>query len=213
VRLAEQWRRIQSDLTEDWSEARLAVRVHDQSKRSRANALLGPANPGQAGEETRISVSRAGRGTGTDAARRLFARLDREGIRATLRLVDSSTAVPAVVEPRPTLTGAWDAAVASLPPDWSDLYCELELTSSDFLDRGALLLAPVNPYRDRSRSAFHFRVAHQFGYGASGPMTRRCLERLDEDRITGRIRILRALSDTHNVATQGPVWYAGGKAI
>ena len=44
-------------------------------------------------------------------------------------------------------------------------------------------------------------------------MTRRCLERLDEEGITGRLRILRALSDTKAVATQGPVWYVGGKAV
>ena len=44
-------------------------------------------------------------------------------------------------------------------------------------------------------------------------MTRRCLERLDDDGIVGHVVVLRALSDTHNVATQGPVWYVGGKAV
>ena len=29
----------------------------------------------------------------------------------------------------------------------------------------------------------------------------------------GRLTILRALSDTHNVDTQGPVWRVGGKAV
>jgi hypothetical protein len=42
---------------------------------------------------------------------------------------------------------------------------------------------------------------------------RRCLERLDESNIRGVVRVLRALSDTHPVATQGPVWYVGGKAV
>ena len=44
-------------------------------------------------------------------------------------------------------------------------------------------------------------------------MTRRCLARADGEGITGRVSILRALSDTHNVDTQGPVWYVEGKAV
>ena len=111
------------------------------------------------------------------------------------------------------LATAWAAAVAALPPDWSDLYCELELDSSDHLDRAALLLAPINPARVPGRSAFRFRVAHSFGYGASPQMTARCFERVDAEGITGRITILHALSDTHNVATQGPVWRVEGKAV
>ena len=86
-------------------------------------------------------------------------------------------------------------------------------TSSDHLERAALLLAPVNPARVPGRSAFRFRVAHTFGYGASPQMTARCFERLDEEGIPGRLTILRALSDTHNVDTQGPVWRVGGKAV
>ena len=79
---------------------------------------------------------------------------------------------------------------------------------------GALLLAPLNPARDLSQAAsLRFRVAHSFGYGASPEMTARCLARLDEAKISGQVRILRALSDTHNVDTQGPVWRVGGKAV
>jgi hypothetical protein len=44
-------------------------------------------------------------------------------------------------------------------------------------------------------------------------MTRRSLERLDEQEIAGELRILRVLSDTRPVATQGPVWRVGGKAV
>ncbi len=60
---------------------------------------------------------------------------------------------------------------------------------------------------------FRFRVAHSFGYGAAPGMVRRCLARLDEEGIPGRVRVLRALSDTHPVGTQGPVWTIGGKAV
>jgi hypothetical protein len=44
-------------------------------------------------------------------------------------------------------------------------------------------------------------------------MARRCFERLDAERITGSVRLLRSLSDTRPVATQGPVWYVGGKVL
>ncbi|HWL32056.1 MAG TPA: hypothetical protein VNP89_00505, partial [Gaiellaceae bacterium] len=75
------------------------------------------------------------------------------------------------------------------------------------------LLAPVNPTRVPGRSAFRFRVARRFGYGASPQMTRRCLERLDAEGIPARLTLLHVLSDTHNVATQGPVWRVAGKAV
>ena len=95
-------------------------------------------------------------------------------------------------------------AQAALPADWSDVYAELELDSSDYLERGALLLAPVNPARVKGRLAYRFRVARRYGYGASGEMTQRCLERLDGERITGRFRVLWALSDTKPVYTRAP---------
>jgi hypothetical protein len=108
---------------------------------------------------------------------------------------------------------SWDAALAALPEDWSDVYAQIDFASSDSLDRGALLLGPVNPARYGGEVGFRFRVARNFGYGASPQMTRRCLERLDEEGIRARVQILRALSDTNPVATQGPVWYVEGKAV
>jgi hypothetical protein len=101
-----------------------------------------------------------------------------------------------------------------MPGDWSDLLCELELTSSDHIEPGALLLAPLNPIQiETGRLGFRFRAAHTFGYGASAGMVRRCLGRLDDAGIPGEVRILRSLSDTQPVATQGPLWTIGGKAV
>jgi hypothetical protein len=40
-------------------------------------------------------------------------------------------------------------------------------------------------------------------------MVGRCLARLDEAGITGRVRITRALSDVHPVATQGATFVVG----
>ena len=62
-------------------------------------------------------------------------------------------------------------------------------------------------------AAFRFRVARRFGYGASSEMTGRCFERLDAEGIPARLTLLHVLSDTHNVATQGPVWRVAGKAV
>ena len=44
-------------------------------------------------------------------------------------------------------------------------------------------------------------------------MVGRCLTRLDEQGIPGEVTILRSLSDTKPVGTQGPVWYVGGKVV
>ncbi len=213
MRLVAQWRRIEAALPSAWSDAQLALQVPDAQARARAAALLGPTNPGRAGSELRFAVNRGGSGTGSDAARRLLLRLDGERIEGELRLVASSDAEQTTDVERPALAFEWQAALATLPSDWSDLLCELEVLSSDYLQRGALLIAPLNPTRVPGRLAFRFRAARRFGYGASAEMTRRCLERLDAEGVRGRVEILRALSDTHNVATQGPVWYVEGKAV
>ena len=107
----------------------------------------------------------------------------------------------------------WDEALAELPSDWSDLLCEIEIYSSALLDRTALLCAPVNPTRAGPRTAFVFRCSSGAGYGVSASMARRCFERLDADGIEGVTRVLRVLSDTDVVATQGPVWLVGGKML
>jgi hypothetical protein len=214
LRIANQWRAIEQGLAEGWGEARLRLTVADNAQPGRAAALLAPANATRRGTVIWINVSRVGGGAVPDLVARLFARLDREGIAGTLELADVSQGPQPVVQRMPpTLVEQWDKLAAELPDDWSDLWLEIELTSSDYLDRGALLLAPVNPARDGKRLAFRFRVARRFGYGASPEMFHRCLERLDGERIRGTLRILHALSDTKPVSTQGPVWYVGGRSV
>jgi hypothetical protein len=213
VSLARQWQRIQAGLPPDWSDARLALRIPDESRLERAAALLGPLQPGRAGRELRFYTARRGAGPAPAAIERALARLDEEGIRGDLELIGTGEATIPEQGARLALAESWDAALAALPPDWSDIYAEVELTSSDHLDPAALALAPVNPARYGDTPGFRFRCACRFGYGASPGMVRRCLERLDERGIPGEIQILHALSDTKPVATQGPVWYAGGKVF
>jgi hypothetical protein len=212
--LVEQWNTIEDGLDPRWKDARLLLTLDDEATLERAAALLGPAAPGRAGRTIRFYAARGGVGVGPEAVRRLLRRIDDERIGGSLELV-ASDAAP--VEPeisRASLAASWDVAAATLPSDWSDALAELELTSSDHLDRAALLLGPINPlYAGTGKPGFRFRVAHTFGYGASPEMTRRSLARLDEAEIPGELRILRVQSDTHPVGTQGPVWMIGGKAV
>ena len=214
MQLVEQWNAVEQALDPRWSEAHVELAIEGETQRGRALALLAPAGPGSIGKTIRFYVTRSGTGVGPEAVRRMLRRLHEEGIRGKIQLVSSDEAAPAPALARASLAEDWDAAIDVLPADWSDLLCELELTSSDHVERAALLIAPVNPVQgDTGRPGFRFRSAHTFGYGASSGMVRRCLARLDEDGIPGEVRIVRALSDTHPVATQGPVWYVGGKAV
>jgi hypothetical protein len=209
VRLVEQWNGIESGLDPRWSDLRLSLRIAAQEARERAAALLGPAGPGFSGDSVRFYVARGGHGIGPEAARRLLGRIDAEGIAGELTLVGTSAAEAQVQVARPTLAAEWQAALEMLPSDWSDLVAELELDSSADVDRGAVLCAPINPIQSTGRPGFRFRCANQRGYGASSGMVGRCLARLDEAGITGRVRITRALSDVHPVGTQGATFVVG----
>jgi hypothetical protein len=212
--LAEQWTGIESGLDPRWHDARLLLAVDDETRAERALALLGPAGPGRSGREIRFFAQRSGSAIGPEAVRRMLRRIDAEGIDGSLTLVSSDEAPAEPAVSRSTLATEWDAVLAVLPADWSDLLCELELTSSDHIDQGALLTAPLNPFQSGvGKPGFRFRVAHSAGYGASAGMVRRCMVRLDTAGIPGEVRVLRALSDTHPVGTQGPVWMIGGKQV
>ncbi len=214
VSLARQWEQIQAGLPEDWSDARLSLRLDDETVAPRAAALLGPLQPSRSARELRFYAARTGAGPAPGAVARALARLDEERIKGALELLATGEAT--IARPgstRKTLVEEWDQAVATLAEDWSDLYAEIQLTSSDHLEPAALALAPLNPARFGSPPGLRFRCAARFGYGASPQMVRRCLARLDERGIPGEVRILLVLADTQPVATQGPVWYVGGKVV
>ncbi len=207
MNLVEQWRGIERRLPADWAEASLTLLVGDASC-ARAAALLGPLQPIRTGTMIRLYPSRAS----ADGLRRLLNRLDREGIPGKLHLSEAREAPKPEATPRESLATAWQELVNGLPEDWSDLYCELRLDSTDYLEPTALRTAPLNPTRT-AEATFGFRCARRFGYGTAPEMVQRCLGRLDEAGITGEVRVLRALSDTEPVGTQGPVWLVGGKAV
>jgi hypothetical protein len=216
VALVDQWRAIQRDLPEGWGNARLRLTAAEEGDCERAAALLGPATPGRHGRVISFFAARRAAGPSPDLVERLLRRLDREGIGGELELVGTDVEAEAETAARAELTAFvadWERELAALPDDWSDLYLEVELFSSDYLERAALLLAPLNPARYGGELGFRCRVARRFGYGASTEITRRCFGRLDEERIRGSVRVLRVLSDTHPVQTQGPVWYIGGRSV
>jgi len=213
VGLAEAWWQIEHSLPAGWRDARLALDVEGDANCERASALLGPANPGRSGNRITFYTAQHGSGVAPKAVARLLTRLDEDGIGGELELVSVHEGEPGAAREDEWLADAWDVLVAGLPEDWSDLYVQLDLDSTDYLEPGALATAPLNPARYGSGTGFRFRCARRFGYGASPQMVRRCLERLDERGITGSLEILRALSDTKPVSTQGPVWYVGGRSV
>lgn len=216
MRLADQWEQLQRDLPEGWRAVRLAVRPESLAELPQVAAVLGPANPGRRGDVLVITVNRGGGASRPEGIRRLFRRLDQRRLWCELELLaveEGPEALERVEVPVRSPVATWDAAVAALPPGWSALLCSLELDSSDYLPRAALLCSPLNPTAERERTAFVFRVAERSGYGASPTMVRRCLERCEHEGITGRAAVLRVLADVDDVATQGPVWYVGGRVL
>jgi hypothetical protein len=215
MRAAEQWATIEAGLAPEWAEAQ--VSFTPEGSVADAAAVLGPLQPGRVGDELRLHITRAE--GGVERARNILRRLDRKRIWGTLELVgvigDVAPATPeeAPVEPARSLATAWDEALSELPPDWSDVLCELELDSSDHVPRAALLGAPMNPTRVPGEIALRFRASGKQGYGVSPQMARRCFERMDAEGITGRLRVVYDLSDSENAVTQGPVWRVAGRSV
>ena len=173
--------------------------------------MLGPAGPYRGAPTVLLfTVARDGSAASPDSIVRLLRRVPA----GTLSLSGSQAAakVPAPDE-NPPLTTSFDRAVAGLPADWSDLYMEIELLSTDYVERASVLCVQCNPRRDGKRAALRFRCARERGYGVAPEMARRCLERCDAEGIRGSVTVLRAISGSRPVATQGPVWLASGRTI
>jgi hypothetical protein len=213
MRAADQWATIEEGLETDWSEVRLTFAPEGSA--DEAAAALGPLQPVRTGDELLVHVARAD--AGGERVRNTLRTLDRKRIWGTLALVDVTAGGRAVTEPVARrvepLASQWDALLADVPPDWSDLLCELELDSSDHIPRAALLGAPLNPTRVPDELALRFRASGKQGYGVASPMARRCFERMDAEDITGHLSVVYDLSDSENAVTQGPVWRVAGRSV
>jgi hypothetical protein len=216
VKLVDQWAALERRLPADWEVVALRLRTEQPDERPEAARILGPMNVGLVGDELAVTVRRAGGAAGPEAARRLFGRLDDARIWCLLEQREVAEAAPVLEEPGPAsspIAEQWDAELATLPPGWSDLLCLLQLDSSALLTRAALVCAPINPTRARDGVGFTFRCARTAGYGVSPAMARRCFAQLDQEGIGGGVSVVRSLSGTDNVATQGAVWYVGGRVL
>ena len=220
MKLVDQWHTIEANLPADWEDVRLSLTSEQPSDLPRAAQVLGPINVGRVGDTLAFHVRHSAGPQGKQTALRLFERLDRERVWCQLEqsAVQTAVAAPPVAttdasRSSGSVAETWDQALAPLPADWTDLLCELEIESSTLLPRAALLCAPLNPARSGTRLVFTFRCSGRSGYGASPSMARRCFERLDGEGIVGSASVLRVLSDTDNVDTQGPVWLVGGKTL
>jgi hypothetical protein len=218
--LAERLDEIVRGLPRDWQRARVELTLDEEENADRAALILASASPGRAGRTFTFHLHEGGGGAGTPPglARRVLDRLDQSGIPARLRLAEAERPpaeerAPAPPAERVTLAASWDILVRRLPPDWSDLYAEIELDSTDFLDRSALLLAPINPARAAGPASLRFRAASRQGYGVAPSMARRAFQRLDAEGLSGDLRVLRVLSDTSSPFSQGPVWREDGRAV
>jgi hypothetical protein len=208
--IARQWETIGSELPGTWASVSLRLELPDRAAADQAAAMLGPAGPYRVSATIlQFSVARDGSSLGPDQAKKLLGRVPH----GSLSLSSQQGAPVPVARHTVSLVESWDTAVATLPTDWSDLYGEIELDSTDFVEPAAVLCIQMNPRRDGLRAAFNFRAARLAGYGVSPQMARRCLERCDEKGISGSVKVLRVLSDTHLAATQGPVWLSDGKTL
>ncbi len=215
MKLVDQWSALERRLPAGWETITLRVTPEQPSELGEAARILGSMSPGLVEDEIALTVGRLEGSSGPQAARRLFGTLDNARVWCALRqegVVGEDVSMPSTAASQP-VAAAWDAVLATLPSDWSDLLCRLEIDSSDELPRTALLCAPLNPTRAGQELAFTFRCGRQAGYGVAPSMARRCFERLDEENLPGRVEVLRLLSQTDNVDTQGATWVVGGKVL
>jgi hypothetical protein len=209
--LAQQWNAIGSNLPEGWARATLRLELKDKETADQAAAALGPTGPYRAEPTTLLfGVARDGSGTSPENLLRLLRRIPGGTLSLSGSQAAPERAAGRVISP---LTESWDRAIAGLPADWSDLYAEIQLTSTDFVERASVLCIQCNPRRDGQRAALRFRCARQKGYGVSPEMARRCFERCDAESIHGSIVVLRVVSGSRHVGTQGPVWLSAGRTL
>lgn len=88
------------------------------------------------------------------------------------------------------LADEFQRALDALPPDWTDLELDLRIDDpAQYVDT-AVALSEVNaqPY---SRSEWHWRllIAHSFGHAAAAETVKGVLGRLDDDGVTGEMRV------------------------
>ena len=101
------------------------------------------------------------------------------------------------------LADTFQAAVDSLPPDWTHLELDLRIFDEDRYVEAATLLVQINamPYSEHDWH-WRLRVAHAFGHAAAAETVRGTLGLLDGLGIDGELAMREARSGRVEV-TQG----------
>ena len=167
MKLVDQWSAIEAGLP-----GRLggrAAHAHDRAGRAicrgRTGARLDQRRQGRLDARLRRQPRRRSSGAaGGERGSSSASTTSGPGAGSSRSRVAAAIAAPASTRPvagagRCSVAASWDAALAPLPSDWTDLLCELEIDSSTLLDRTALLCAPLNPTRDGDALAFTFRCS------------------------------------------------------
>jgi hypothetical protein len=114
------------------------------------------------------------------------------GATATRDVEDPETLVFSAPMP---LADEFQAAVDSLPPDWTQLELDLRIFDEERYVEAATLLSQINamPY---SQHDWHWRlrVAHEFGHAAAAETVRGTLALLDDQGIDGELAVREARS-------------------
>ena len=219
VKLVDQWAALERRLPIDWETTDLRLTTEQPDEIGEAARVLGPMNVGRVGDQLAVTVRRAGGASGPEAARRLFGRLDQARIWCLLEQDEVGVREPDVATSDGGPAGdsgrrgvGRGSRRASVRLERPALQPRPRVQRPAAARRAALRsrsTRPASPMPWRSRSAAPSRA----GYGVSPVMARRCFERLDAEDIEGEVSVLRVVSDTDNVATQGLVWYVGGKVL
>ena len=88
------------------------------------------------------------------------------------------------------LADTFDAVLASLPDDWTDLELELRIRDERRYVDAAVLLVTCNA-QPNSKSDWHWRllVAHRFGHASAVPAVHAALKLVDEAGIDGELAV------------------------
>jgi hypothetical protein len=88
------------------------------------------------------------------------------------------------------LADTFDAVLASLPDDWTDLELELRIHDERRYVDAAVLLVTCNA-QPNSKSDWHWRllVAHRFGHASAAPAVHAALKLVDEAGIDADLAV------------------------
>ena len=89
-----------------------------------------------------------------------------------------------------SLASDFQLILDALPPDWTDLEVDLRIEDESHYIDTAVAVSQVNA-QVYSHADWHWRlrIAHSFGHAAAAETVRGVLEKLDEQGVSGELRV------------------------